>query len=639
MRRSKLSRALLALLVTTTMTFTTTSPAVAYVGPTGGISGTVVNESGVGIPNVKVYKWTGSGSIMIGATNTTTDANGDYSFSSIDDGDYQLLLDHWGGDDQEYAYEYYDDAIDESERTSVAVSGGAVVSSIDATLAVGGTISGRIKNERGEGIPAQVRSYFEPAPGEYYYRQADVADSDGYYQLIGLPTDSYTLRFLWTPDSTYVDEFYDNAGTYGAATEVTLAAGQQLTGYDAVLEYTDQIAPAISSNIATGYVGSASIEITSTDEGLGDSGIYQTYYDLDGAGWIGAATSTVVVNVDQLGEHSITYKAKDNAWNYSEYVTKTFTITRDDAPVGTEIAGTSRYDTALAASQEGYADGSASAVVIATGTNWPDALGGSALAGAIDGPLLLTTPSALPETVEDEITRLGATETYIVGGLNAVGQDVEDSLLTLLGDGNVTRLAGATRYETGDLIAAEVIEQLDWRYDGNAFCTTGGNFPDALAASSVAARLGWPILLTPYGDNPTLPAETSDVTILGGTGAVAEATETWLNGELGDENVDRIGGTTRYETGAQIAAFGIEQGLFWDGVGIAVGDNFPDALSGGAMLGSQGTVLLLTPGSTLSEYAAGLLGDNKTFIEKIRFLGGTNAVSQVVRDQALGAVE
>jgi len=55
----------------------------------------------------------------------------------------------------------------------------------------------------------------------------------------------------------------------------------------------------------------------------------------------------------------------------------------------TSIAGANRYATAVAVSKKAFPAG-ADAVVIATGENWPDALGGSALAGALGGPILLT---------------------------------------------------------------------------------------------------------------------------------------------------------------------------------------------------------------------------------------------------------
>ena len=73
----------------------------------------------------------------------------------------------------------------------------------------------------------------------------------------------------------------------------------------------------------------------------------------------------------------------------------------------------------------------------------------------------------------------------------------------------------------------------------------------------------------------------------------------------------------------------------WDGVGIATGTAFPDALSGGAMLGSFDSVLLLTDPATLSAPAQARLVANKATIDTLFFIGGTGAVSQAVRNQVV----
>ena len=57
---------------------------------------------------------------------------------------------------------------------------------------------------------------------------------------------------------------------------------------------------------------------------------------------------------------------------------------------------------------------------------------------------------------------------------------------------------------------------------------------------------------------------------------------------------------------------------------------FPDGLTGGAALGMQRTVLLLTPMSSLASEAEAKLTANKASIDTARFLGGTAAVSGAV---------
>lgn len=98
------------------------------------------------------------------------------------------------------------------------------------------------------------------------------------------------------------------------------------------------------------------------------------------------------------------------------------------------LAGTNRYETAVEISKAfGYGDGNdAPAAYVATGQNFPDALAGSTLAGAQDSPIILVKgPDArdeVPDEIADELDRISPNQVFILGGTNAVSQDVEDEL-------------------------------------------------------------------------------------------------------------------------------------------------------------------------------------------------------------------
>ena len=294
------------------------------------------------------------------------------------------------------------------------------------------------------------------------------------------------------------------------------------------------------------------------------------------------------------------------------------------------VAGVDRYETALQASRD--FEGGASTAVIATGLNWPDALGGTALAGAVRGPLLLTRTNELSTAVRDELVRLGVTKVYILGGTGAVGAPVEQALVTMFGRAGVVRLGGIDRYATSRLVADETIRVLGGAYSGDALVATGTNFPDATGGSALAAALCRPILLVSPAGDVYIPSATRRVTILGGTGAVSAQVQTALQWRLGTSNVFRAGGIDRYETAALVAQVGIEAGMTWDGVGVATGANFPDALSGGAMLGARGSVLLLSRSDGLSPEVAAQLLENAGDINTVHIVGGTGAISTSTED-------
>lgn len=338
------------------------------------------------------------------------------------------------------------------------------------------------------------------------------------------------------------------------------------------------------------------------------------------------------------GKDSFTYASSDGT---AQSGAATVSITVSEVPSTTEIvriSGRNRYDTCMRASRRALPDG-ASTVVLAVGSDWPDALGGSALAGAVGGPLLLVERSGIPYEVFDEISRLGATQAYILGGTGAISSGVQRELGQM--GLRVTRIGGANRYETANLVAADTIKRLGSDYKGGGvFVSTGRDFPDAAGAAPVAASLGWPIVLAdPAKGTVSIPPEATRAVILGGTGAVPTRVEKALMAQLGPANVTRRGGLTRYDTAALVAQFGVGMGMHWDGVGLATGEDFPDALAGGAMLGQSDSVMLLTRSSRLSGEARTKLYSNGPSIRTLHIFGGTGAVSSAVESAVRGTID
>ncbi len=220
----------------------------------------------------------------------------------------------------------------------------------------------------------------------------------------------------------------------------------------------------------------------------------------------------------------------------------------------------------------------------------------------------------------------------MLGSDRVVSLEIEHQLDNML-TGYVDRIAGRDRYWTAKAITNKVIELRPDKYDGTAFVTTGGNYADAMAAAPVAAALAWPILLVRTSDeNIYKPADLSHAVILGGTAAVSQNVEDHLVALLGAGEVERLGGGNRYETAAIVAQYGVDAGMHWDGVGIATGQNFPDALSGGPAAGSRDGVVLLTNSTTLSPSVTSYVNTNLYNIYGVWIYGSTTAVSQGVQD-------
>lgn len=279
------------------------------------------------------------------------------------------------------------------------------------------------------------------------------------------------------------------------------------------------------------------------------------------------------------------------------------------------IAGLDRYATAIAASTHAYpTKGSAGAVVLAGGNEYPDGLVGTPLAKAHNAPLLLTTGTSLPAAVKTEIQRVlpaGGT-VYLLGGRGAIPAGVE-AQLTNLGFTPV-RYAGADRYATALAVAHALGDP------ATVLLATGMNFPDALAAGAAAAHLGGAILLTrgtamAAGDSAYLAAHPGQVYAVGGPAAAAAPSATALVG------------ADRYATAAIVAT------RFFSApttVGVAAGTNFPDALSGSALLAGKDGPVLLATAAGLPSYSTTYLTSVKSSVKTAYVFGGTAVVSAAV---------
>jgi hypothetical protein len=94
-------------------------------------------------------------------------------------------------------------------------------------------------------------------------------------------------------------------------------------------------------------------------------------------------------------------------------------------------------------------------VYVATGENFPDALGAAATAALGLGPVLLVQQNSVPGPTLAELNRLQPPEIVIVGGTAVISNGVKAQLEGLGWGPTVTRIAGANRYDTAaDLSAA-----------------------------------------------------------------------------------------------------------------------------------------------------------------------------------------
>jgi putative cell wall-binding protein len=294
----------------------------------------------------------------------------------------------------------------------------------------------------------------------------------------------------------------------------------------------------------------------------------------------------------------------------------------------TRLGGGDLYGTPAVISAANFAPG-VPVVYVATGLDFPDALAGAAVAGPQGGPILLVSVDAIPAATAAELTRLRPQQIMILGGTGVVS----DAVASALGNytsGAVTRLAGRDRYATAAAVgAATFVPGVPVVY-----VATGLNFPDALAGAAVAGFQDGPVLLVSTNAIPTVTAielarlKPQRIVILGGTGVVSDAVASTL-GAYTPGTVTRLAGRDRYATAAAISAATFAPGV--PVVYVATGLDFPDALAGSAVAGSQGAPVLLVSTDAIPAATAAEL--TRLQPGRVVLLGSASSVSEAVRIQ------
>jgi putative cell wall-binding protein len=177
------------------------------------------------------------------------------------------------------------------------------------------------------------------------------------------------------------------------------------------------------------------------------------------------------------------------------------------------LAGANRYETNLMILEEaGFAG---EEILVCTGNGFADSLSAS----AVGKPILLVNKSL--NAAQLEFLEVTSGEFVIIGGESAVSAAVENKLDEY---GEVSRLAGANRYETSVLVAERFFDA-----PTSAVVAYSQNFPDGLCGGPLAAATDSPLLLmaTNRGDNVIEYAQEVGISsgaVLGGTGLIDDAT-------------------------------------------------------------------------------------------------------------------
>ncbi|MHA7139624.1 cell wall-binding repeat-containing protein [Rossellomorea arthrocnemi] len=310
--------------------------------------------------------------------------------------------------------------------------------------------------------------------------------------------------------------------------------------------------------------------------------------------------------ISEIGLGAGTYYVVISNYSYSTNVPYTFKVQQK----AERIQGPNRYETAIEISKQGW--NTADTVVLAKGSDFPDALAGGPLAFYHNAPILLTDAKSLTGATKKEISRLKAKKVIILGSEGAVSKAVENELRKM--GVSIQRIGGKDRFDTAAKIAKEIPAT-------KVIIANGKNFPDALAVAPYASKNKYPILLTnadvlPSSTKAALSGKKNSI-IVGSTTVVSDGVKKQL------PNPVRYGGKDRYETAKLIIQnlpLGKEIGY------VATGTNFPDALAGSVLAAKNNAPILLVKDKSIPSPTKSILNGYNQF----KVWGGTAAISNNV---------
>ena len=258
------------------------------------------------------------------------------------------------------------------------------------------------------------------------------------------------------------------------------------------------------------------------------------------------------------------------------------------------ISGNNRISTAINLSRK-YFD-HAYTLVLVNSKEYPDSLTAAPLAKALKAPILLNDSNRLDTQVKNEIRRLGVKKVILVGGNNSLAIGIEKDLKIM--NLELSRIAGKDRYDTSARLAKQLVKLTG--YSDRAIVASGENFPDALTASSIAAKDDLPVLLVkstsiPYYIDEVMKDMGIKKTILvGGNKSIGKNIESELRAEY------RIAGKNRYETANLVREYGYikPKKIF-----LTTGESFADALVSSALAAMENApIQLLNPKNNSNFY-------------------------------------
>ena len=176
-----------------------------------------------------------------------TNEAGVYTITGLDSGIYTVKFSA-----STYVPQYYNAKAEASEATPVSVTAPATTPNINASLQVGGEITGTVTDAFTGKALAGALVCASPSAG----LGCATANGAGEYAITGLATGQYTVKFT---SSTYTPQYYSGKAEASEATPVSVKAGSAKAGVNAALQPSGQISGKVTDASTNNAIAGAKV--------------------------------------------------------------------------------------------------------------------------------------------------------------------------------------------------------------------------------------------------------------------------------------------------------------------------------------------------------------------------------------------
>lgn len=589
----------------------------------GSAEGVVADPDGIPIEGVLVRLWrhmtdpTGAESLEYVA-RVNTDETGVYQFGALAPGRYTSVF-TCSTPCVGYLSEWWNDQVLEQDADFFEVPPGQATTGLDVVLTTGVSISGRVTGVGGkplENVLVKATPYAQTLDPEHA-----ATGADGTYQIRGLRTASYSIRFAAASGSGYVDETWDDDYSQYGSTPVNLSDGHHVSGMDARLSLGGSISGVVYDD--DGDPVDATVGLMRKGGTIGAYMVSQGQYGYEFE-MVPPGQYTIVAGPvdDHLGEW----------WSDKPDVTTADFFELTEGGSVTEIdpvVSTKQVELSLAAIPFPHRVGETMTANVSSPT--PGAR--FAFQWFVDRTAI---PGATAATLVPQVSHLGghitvrviATAPRHAPALAETDWTHAVEMAPPPAHAAVSRIAGLDRFATSAAISRS---QFSPGVD-SVFIASGLNYPDALSGAPVAALRGGPLLLTTSTELPQVIIDELErlkpkrAIIFGGAASVSSRVEDQVRALTELRTADRFAGPDRYATSVAISQMEFHPpGTV---AYLASGENFPDALSGAPLGATTRGPVLLTASGALPAIVEQELQRLKP--ERIVILGGPGSVGPAV---------